>query len=331
MARTIDRSSYFVLEAFDRTVWCAIAQAPLRIADIDTLRTILGLTAHEDTKLELTYQLDDEQVGAIISAFDCFDPRQIGDANLAMSIFRWPPALFEVPYLVHTNYELPLLLDGRKKLARMSHCFPPDAFEGEERFDHWVANGFLYREEVVEPFEKPVGGLRGHRTVYYTPRGEEWRIAANKLVWQASEKSGGWNEHFERLDGMLLGYEDWQNDWWIKYCLEKGAFGGAAYYCAVTSAGLAWTESSGFRALPPIETSLLLRSWRATSDADLAELLQEPESVAVLRFTVAAHSIAHIIDHQHGGPWTVRGHQIPELNKHIKGAVVIVARARRST
>ena len=73
------------------------------------------------------------------------------------------------------------------------------------------------------------------------------------------------------------------------------------------------------------------RSWRATSDADLAELLQEPESVAVLRFTVAAHSIAHIIDHQHGGPWTVRGHQIPELNKHIKGAVVIVARARRST
>jgi hypothetical protein len=36
--------------------------------------------------------------------------------------------------------------------------------------------------------------------------------------------SDGWNEHFERLEGMLFGYEDWQNDWWIKSRLERGAF-----------------------------------------------------------------------------------------------------------
>jgi hypothetical protein len=34
--------------------------------------------------------------------------------------------------------KLPLLIDGRKKLARMSDGYPPLTFEGEDRFDHWV-------------------------------------------------------------------------------------------------------------------------------------------------------------------------------------------------
>jgi hypothetical protein len=28
---------------------------------------------------------------------------------------------------------------------------------------------------------------------------------------------GGWNDTLERLEGMLYGYEDWQNDWWADY------------------------------------------------------------------------------------------------------------------
>jgi hypothetical protein len=30
----------------------------------------------------------------------------------------------------------------------------------------------------------------------------------------------GWNETFERLEGMLYGYEDWQIDWWIAHLRE---------------------------------------------------------------------------------------------------------------
>jgi hypothetical protein len=68
-----------------------------------------------------------------------------------------------------------------------------------------------------------------------------------------------------------------------------------------------------------------------TSDADLQEFLQQwPDSVAVLRFTVGRRAVAHIIDHSHG-PWKVPGHQIPELNKHITGAIVVVARCGQST
>jgi hypothetical protein len=39
------------------------------------------------------------------------------------------------------------------------------------------------------------------RSVYYTPKGEEWRISAHKLIEKASQKSGGWNDGYERLQG----------------------------------------------------------------------------------------------------------------------------------
>jgi len=236
------------------------------------LRAVLGFAADEDPKLERIYPLDDEEITAIVSSFGTFDPRQIGDADLVVTISRWSD-LYDIPYLVHTNYELPLLLDGRKKLARLSYVYPrEETFDGEEAFDRWVANGVLHKEVVDELFEKPIGDLLGARTVYYTPKGEEWRVPAHKLIQKASEKSGGWNEHFERLEGMLFGYEDWQNDWWIRTCLERGAFGGATFCCAVTAAGLAWAESAGLRALPPTEPLSVITYWyeRKTADVDLS-------------------------------------------------------------
>jgi hypothetical protein len=92
-----------------------------------------------------------------------------------------------IPYLVHTGYELPLLLEGRKQFARMSDAYPPDRHFDEEKFDRYVAQGVLHKEVVVEPFERPYRledgrVFEGHRTVYYTRKGEEWRIPASKLL-----------------------------------------------------------------------------------------------------------------------------------------------------
>jgi hypothetical protein len=39
-------------------------------------------------------------------------------------------------------------------------------------------------------------------------------------LWKIAEKSG-WNEGFERLEGNLLGYEDWQNDYHIEHFFRK--------------------------------------------------------------------------------------------------------------
>ena len=214
------------------------------VNDLEALRNILAGTANDDPELEKIYFLDDDALAAIAATFNArLDAAQLDSKDVEIILFRQRLS-DRMPYLSHTRYELPLLLDGRKKLARMSDAYPPMTFEGEDRFDHWVARGVLHREEVNQPFDKPVQTSRGQtylglRTVYYTPKGEEWRIPAIKLISDASDKSGGWNEYFERLEGMLFGYEDWQNDWWIKRGVTGSGFGGLSCCCAVTAAGLA--------------------------------------------------------------------------------------------
>ncbi len=220
--------SRFLLEAYDLEQCCPVLQAKFPVDDPRALRAILGEMADEDPELQWIYYLDDEQLAAIVAKFNVsFDAAQLDSKNLDIILFRYERD-DQTPYLIHTRYELPLLLDGRKKLARMGNCYPPTTFEGEDRFDHWVAEGVLHREEVNEPFDAPIQAARGQtylgaRTVYYTPKGEEWRIPASKLVWDAAGKAGGWNEYFERLEGMLFGYEDWQNDWWINVSKHRGA------------------------------------------------------------------------------------------------------------
>jgi hypothetical protein len=325
--------SQFLIEAFDREQWCPVLQATFPVDDLGVLRAILAGIADDDPELEKTYFLDAEELAAIAATFNVsFDAAQLDSKDLDISLSR-SRSSDRTPYLIHTRYELPLLLDGRKKLARMSDLYPPMTFEGEDRFERWVAKGVLHREEVNEPFDKPVQTARGetylgHRTVYYTPKGEEWRIPAIKLISNASDKSGGWNEYFERLEGMLFGYEDWQNDWWIKEGITRGDFGGLKGCCAVTAAGLAWIEAAGFRALPPIERpALTIVMYDRENQADQsAALLEESGSVAVARFNMLGRDFMNFWKSQRGGPWELPAGRIAEFNRFLRGSVEIVAR-----
>jgi hypothetical protein len=326
----------FLIEAFDRERWCPVLQAMFPVDDPEALRALLAGIADDDPELEKTYFLDDEELAAIVATFNVsFDAAQLDSKDLEINLSRWrlsgrTPYL---PYLSHTRYELPLLLEGRKKLARMSDAYPPMTFEGEDRFDHWVAKGVLHREEVNEPFDKPVQTsygqtCLGHRTVYYTPKGEEWRIPAIKLISDASDKSGGWNEYFERLEGMLFGYEDWQNDWWINEGITGGGFGGLKGCCAVTAAGLAWIEAAGFRALPPIDRpTLTIMMYGRENEADLyTTMLEDPASLAVARFNMLGRDFMNFWKSQRGGPWDLPAERIAEFNRFLRGSVEIVAR-----
>lgn len=328
MTRPTPRSNRFILEAFDRTQSCAVLQALIHVSDLDALRSILGEAAADDPELKETYRLNDQELAAIVEKFNAaFDPKRLEADDLIIGLCRFN-RLCEVPYLIHTGCELPLLLDGRKKLACIGHGYPPATFEGEDRFEHWVAKGVLHREVVLDPFVPPTEKWHGHRTVYYTPKGEEWRIPASKLVWQAAGQSGGWNEYFERLEGMLFGYEDWQNDWWISDGLKRGQFGGLPLCCAVTVRGLAWIESAGFRALPPIDgPELALTGYDVDAEAELhAFMLEDPDSTALVCFYVPGRAVMHHIDFRRKGPWRFPADRIPELNSNLKGSVEIVAR-----
>ncbi len=325
MTHCSPRTNPFTLTAFDCDLQCPVAQTLFHVADIEALRSILGAISDDDPELRYSYDLDDKDLAALIERFGVgLDRSLLESTNLVVKLHRWHQ--YRAPYLVHTGYELPLLLDGRKKLAKMSDLYPPMTFDGEDRFDHWVAEGLLHREEVLEPFDSPVKGYLGLRTVYYTPKSEEWRIPARKLIWEASGKSGGWNEHFERLEGMLFGYEDWQNDWHIDTLLQRGVFDGGTFCCPVTSAGLAWIETAGFRALPPVEGPvLMIATYDVDRKAELhAIMFENPDHAAVVSFKVLGRYVRNIIERERG-PWRFQAERIGELNRNLRGSVVIVA------
>src|SRR6266849_7716570 len=107
----------------------------LAVDDPEALRAILAEMADDDPELEKTYWLDDEELAAIVATFNVsFDAAQLDSKNLDIILFRYDGIDQTPPYLTHTRYELPLLLDGRKKLARMVNYYPPTTFEGEDRF-----------------------------------------------------------------------------------------------------------------------------------------------------------------------------------------------------
>jgi hypothetical protein len=323
------QSGLFILSAFDRDQWCPVLQTRFEVSDIEELRKVLGTEADDDPDFwRRSYRLEPHEFASVVTTFNVsFDPERLETSNPEFGLFRMR-ALSSVPYLVHTGYELPLLLEGRKKLARMGDSYPPMTFDGEDRFDHWVAQGRLHREEVIAPFDKPIRHFLGQRTVYYTLKGEEWRIPTMRLIWETARHSGGWNEYFERLEGMLFGYEKWENDWWINEGLNGGGFGGMALCCTVTTAGLAWMEAAGFRALPPIDKPMLkiVGFDKNKSEEMRSVLLDQPDSAALVRFGARGRFLIDLLDLHRSGPWEIRNDQISGLNRELRGLITIVAR-----
>jgi hypothetical protein len=127
--------------------------------------------------------------------------------------------LRQLPYLVHTNRELGLMLRGIKPLAYFVDVAgrEPDCLVRYWRmFDRHVATGRLIKREFVEPIpDKP--GLE-FRWIFYVLPGEEWRIEAMR---ELLTPLGEWSRDHERRQGELLGYEDWQNDHWIARRLPR--------------------------------------------------------------------------------------------------------------
>ena len=121
--------------------------------------------------------------------------------------------LRSLPYLVHTNRELGLMLRGIKPLAMFGFI------EGNEvncvlrylrMFDRHVAAGRFTRHEHTSTLHQLDNRL--YRQIFYTLPAEEWRVDAMLNLLAAP---GPWSNERERRFGTLLGYEDWQNDFWL--------------------------------------------------------------------------------------------------------------------
>lgn len=121
--------------------------------------------------------------------------------------------LRSLPYLVHTNRELGLMLQGIKPLSYFAYLGEADQPDSVVRylrmFDRHVAAGRIEKLVQTKPTQLPDRFLD---RIFYTLPGEEWRATA---MIDLLDSPGDWTHDRERRFGSLLGYEDWQNDFWL--------------------------------------------------------------------------------------------------------------------
>lgn len=129
--------------------------------------------------------------------------------------------LHQLPYLVHTNRELGLMLRGIKPLAYFMEFIdhePDICIRYWRMFDRHVAEGRLIKREVIGT-AADLPQLKCRKLFYALP-GNEWRIDAMLML---LDEPGAWSEDLERRFGELLGYEEWQNDYWLKHSWHVGS------------------------------------------------------------------------------------------------------------
>ena len=121
---------------------CPVLEARLQISDVPALRKLIGEAANDDPKLECSYVLDIDELDAVAALSDSpFQP----DRRLT-TLTPWD-SLRNVPYLIHTGFELPLMLDCRKPLAAFSDSVSWIT-QYLSRYDRFVEEG-LDRKSVV--------------------------------------------------------------------------------------------------------------------------------------------------------------------------------------
>lgn len=191
----------------------------LHVDDLKTLRDLLGGSAAEDPDLQLTYTLGATELLAIGEHYGTeFEP---GGRECQL---RRAHSIDGAPYLVHTNYELFLMLEGVKPFAMFAIDLPAEPVDHPfyALFEPHIRAGRIIKRVLAdELFDTPIRGATGRvftglRRIFYTLPGGEWRVDAHGLLRAQLHRGLAWNDTLERLEGSLLGYTDAQNDWWIE-------------------------------------------------------------------------------------------------------------------
>ena len=137
-----------------------------------------------------------------------YDFKPISKGN--KGYFGTPQPYHDLPYRLHANSELWLMLKGEKPMAFFTHevgLITKKRLQGHQPFHKYVKSGRLIYH--ICDLGSPHGvRLKVH---YYALPGQEWRIHAHVMLMEWLYKRQ-WNETLERLEGELLGYTDEQND-----------------------------------------------------------------------------------------------------------------------
>ena len=215
----------FILEATDPTTECIVIDVAFEVENLQDLRAIVDAQA-TDEDLQRGYDLNHKEVQQIRETFGIkFDP-----GSLRASL-RSAQRIDELPYKVHTNRELAMMLAGTKPLAYFTDIYPgsSDFALPEHLFDPYVADGRFVKKVFIVSAREAAGSsgtIQQTRFVAYALKREEWRIEAFTLLQRIARKYG-WDDGLERMLGSLLGYEDWQTDAFLEHtkhlCERRGS------------------------------------------------------------------------------------------------------------
>jgi hypothetical protein len=153
-----DPTHRFFLQAIDQHYGCPVLEAMFVVGDLSDRRTLLDLSADDDPELRASYWLDEGELAALNRRFGV----AIESNGREVTLRRWH-SLRAVPYLVHTGYEMFLLLEGRKKFARMGQEYPSLQHDGEALFDNYVAKEILHKKVEIRPFPIAFTNKDGYR------------------------------------------------------------------------------------------------------------------------------------------------------------------------
>lgn len=125
-----------------------------------------------------------------------------------------PQKIDWAPYLVHTNFELALMLDGRKPFAVFSDVENSEIIERIRAYfqPHVGSSAIIERVETVT--NSKIGLVH----ISYALPGEEWRFDAYTELMS----EGHWTDESEYRLGRLLGYTKEQCQWWIAQRRKAG-------------------------------------------------------------------------------------------------------------
>lgn len=204
----IKPSRKFIIEFIDPSTACISSESIIETDDIAGLCEIVDPEA-SDIHLAAGYDLELCDIEKIVARFGIV----CEGAGFAARLRSWRD-VDELPYKIHTNRELALMLAGNKPFAAFSEQYPSNPeheFIPERFFDPYVKTALFVKREYVLSEENNCK----IRMVLYAQKTQEWRIDAYILLKKTAEKTG-WGEGFERMEGSLLGYEEWQNDIYIE-------------------------------------------------------------------------------------------------------------------
>lgn len=179
-----------------------------------------GCSAHEmrfEAPLEAVAAILDIETSEIAGRLLYLEKNELDALSLMLAlpfpepdgeaVLTQPHWIDNAPYLVHTNFELALMLDGRKPFAVFADEDGSEILkEIRARFRPHVDAGVIV--ERVEIFTKEP--FRLLHVLYALPT-EEWRFDAFADLMS----EGNWTDENEYRLGLLLGYTEDQCQWWI--------------------------------------------------------------------------------------------------------------------